>query len=101
MYQVAVNYISALETIITFLEQINEIIEKKIPLFSYVLKALIQKISLLEEKLIGNHSRYIKLYLISQSKLAASCYHMETFSLRIRSYSGPYFPAFGLNVERY
>ena len=45
------------------------------------------------------HEHYINLKTLSGADFLV--FHHCVKSLRIRSYSGPHFPAFGLNAERY
>ena len=40
-------------------------------------------------------------YLLQPQLMQPPLYLPTTWSFRIRSFSGPYFPAFGLNTERY
>ena len=86
--------------------QISIIFWKKKVIFSTKSKFL--KISLtkqfLETAVTDVHFMIISLLASNQNNLdhiaLAPCYTAQKVSF-IRSYSGPYFPAFGLNTERY
>ena len=63
---------------------------------SYLLNQSIHH-SIINIDIKGNHNLCSNLKILNTRKSTSHCVK----NVRIRSYSGPYFPAFGMNTERY